>query len=168
MAHPIVPVIIVGEAAQAGLHPADENRHILVGLPDAVAVDHRGPVGAHAGLAAGGIGVLLAALFRHGVMVDHAVNDPGGHQEAQARTSKTPEGALVLPGRKAQHGHPIACLLQNPADDGMPEGGMIHIRVTADEDKVRRVPAKGVHFLRGNGQKAVVHADASHQCLRPL
>ena len=157
VAHLVIPKVIVGEAAQAGLHPADEDGHVAVRLTDAVAIDNGGAVGAQTCPAAGGVGVVVAALFGHGVVVDHAVNHPGRHQKAQPGLAKAGEGRRVLPGRKAQHGHAIARMLQHAADDGMPEGRVIHIRVAAHIHKIRRVPAARCGFLGRDRQKLLIH-----------
>ena len=147
----------MAEAAQARLHAANEDRYIAVRLPDAVAVHHHRAIRAHACLAAGGISVIVAALLGHGIVVDHAVDHAGGHQEAQARLAEALEGALVLPVRQAEHRHPVAGLLQHAADDGVPEGRVIHIGLANDIYEIRRIPAALAAFFQGHREKLLVH-----------
>lgn len=61
----VIPVVVVGEPAQRGLQPAENDRHIAVGLADAVAVDDGSAVRPQAHLPAGGV-VVIAALFLGG------------------------------------------------------------------------------------------------------
>jgi hypothetical protein len=51
-AHLVRPVVVVGDAAQRGLDAAEDDRHVAEGLATALGVDHRGAVGALAGVAA--------------------------------------------------------------------------------------------------------------------
>jgi hypothetical protein len=48
----IIPVVVVRQTAQTGLNPADDQRYVLEGLAQAVAVDCGGAVWAQARLAA--------------------------------------------------------------------------------------------------------------------
>lgn len=52
-AHLVLPVIVVGKAAQAGLQPADDDGDVPEGLPRPVGVDRCRVVGPQAGLPAG-------------------------------------------------------------------------------------------------------------------
>ena len=166
VAHLVVPVVIVGETAEARFHAADENRHIAVRLPDSVAVDDGRAVGAHEAFAAGGVGIVVAALFRDGIVVDHAVNHARGHQKAKPGLAELLERGSILPRRQTEHCHAIACLLQNAADNCQPERRVIYIRVAADIHKVGRIPAARVAFVQRHGQKSLV--ESIHRSLASL
>ncbi len=73
-AHLVLPVVVVGEAAQAGLQAADDDGDVPKDLPDLVGVDNGGPVGPQAGPIARGVGVVMAALFGGGVVGHHGVD----------------------------------------------------------------------------------------------
>ena len=88
LGRPSRPVVVVGQAAQAGLNAANENGYILVGLPDEIAVDDGGVVRALAHDAAGSEGVRLPAVPGDGIVVDHGVHVAGAHQEGQARLAQ--------------------------------------------------------------------------------
>ena len=158
VAHLVVPIVIVGETAEARFHAADENRHIAVRLPDSVAVDDGRAVGAHETFAAGGVGIVVAALFRDGIVVDHAVNHARGHQKAKPGLAELLERGSILPRRQTEHCHAIARLLQNAADNCQPERRVIYIRVAADIHKVGRIPAARVAFVQRYGQKSLVES----------
>src|SRR6056297_2434658 len=70
-AHLVAPVVVVGDAAQAGLDAADYQRYIAEGFPYALAVDHDRTVGSLAAFVAGCVGVIVAAFPVGGVAVDH-------------------------------------------------------------------------------------------------
>ena len=45
--------------------------------------------------------------------------------------------------------------LQHPADNGGTEGGVVHIGVPGDEEKVVKIPAPPGHILPGDGEKQI-------------
>lgn len=55
----------------------------------------------------------------------------------------------------AQNGHPIALRLQPAPDDGGAEGGVVHIGVPSDEQKVIVLPAPALHVCQADGKKQV-------------
>ena len=69
--HSVIPVIVVGKAAQRSLQPADDDGDIAVGLSDQPAVDDGGAVGPQPCPAAGGIKILAAQAAGGGIVGDH-------------------------------------------------------------------------------------------------
>ena len=157
VAHAVVPVVVVREAAQRSLDAADGDGHVGICLANAVAIDDRRAVGAPAGLAAGGIGVLAARLLRGGVVVDHRVDDAGGDQEADLRPAKPAEVLAGVPVRLRQHRHAIAGAFEHARDDRQPKRRMIDVGVAGHIDEVGRVPAALAHFPPCDGEKVMIH-----------
>ena len=153
VAHLIVPVVVVGKAAQGRLNAADQHRHAGISLVNAVAVDRNRPIGAQARLPARGVYIGIAALFRDRIVVHHAVDHAGGNQKAKLGLTEALEslGAVIL--RQAQHGHMVARVFQHAPDDRVPKGRMIHIGLANHIQKIRRVPAALGNLLGRNGQK---------------
>jgi hypothetical protein len=81
--HAVLPVIVVGDAAQGGLDTAEDDRHMLVGFLAALAVHQAGAIRALAGQATGGVGVVGADFLVGGVAVDHRVHVAGRDAEEQ-------------------------------------------------------------------------------------
>ena len=151
-AHGVIPVIVVGKAAQRGFQPADDDGDRAVRLADEPAIDDGRAVGAQPGPVAGGIGIPAAQAAGRGIVRHHRVDVAPGDQKAQPGTA---EPLHILRGIKTglgQDGDPIALGLQHPADDRHPEAGMIHIGIAGDIDKVRGLPAAGRHFFFCDGQ----------------
>ena len=73
-AHLIVPVIVVGEAAQGGFQTAQNDGHVTVGLADAVGVDDGGAVGAVPHLAPCRVVIVGALALGGGVVGHHGVD----------------------------------------------------------------------------------------------
>ena len=159
-AYLVVPVIIVRKPAQRSLHPTDEHRYARICFVDAVAVHRDRAVGTQAGTSAGGVHVGIAPFAGYGIVVDHAVDDPGGNQETQLWPSKALERFRAVIFRQAEHRHAVACGLQHPANDGVTEGGMIHICLAYGVDKIGRIPSPLSNLLRRNGQKRAWHRGA--------
>ena len=78
----VLPVVVVGQATQARLDAADNDGGVLERLTDEIAVDRDGTVGAVPLLAAGGIGVGVAAVLGHRIVVDHGVHVAGADEKA--------------------------------------------------------------------------------------
>ncbi len=154
-ANGVVPVVVVGKAAHGCLHPADEDGRLGIEAADDVGVDDGGPVGALAHHPAGGVKVGGAALFGHGVVVDHRVHVPRRDDKAQAGPAELGEGGILLHIRLGENRHLVAGALQHPGDDGAAETGVVDIAVAADVDKVGLGPAPLLHLGAADGQKIV-------------
>ena len=159
----IVPVIVVGEAAQARLERAEDDRHVgAEGLARAVAVDDGRAVGPAAGALAGGVKILAAAALGRRVVRDHGVEIARADEHAQPRPAHGAEGLRVVPVRLREHGHAQALGLEHAADDRRAEARVVDICVAADDERIVPPPAALVHLLGGDGQKITpFHASPS-------
>ena len=151
----VLPVIVVGQAAQARLDATDNDGDILKRLADKVAVDRDGSVGAVTLLAAGGIGVGVAAVLGHRIVVDHRVHVTGADEKAQARLAEHADAGGVGPVGLADDAHFVAVCVEYAADDGHAKAGVVHVGVAADVDKVALVPAARVHIGAADGEELV-------------
>ena len=154
----IGPVIVVGQPSQGGFDAADDDGDIAVDPPHQVGIDHAGVVRPKARASAGGVGVGAAPLFGHGVVVHHGVHVAAGDQKGQPRLAADRDGIRVLPVGLGDDGHLEAMAFQHPADDGRPEGGVVHVGVGQQIDEVRLLPAPLLHILFVYRQKAVHRA----------
>lgn len=151
----------MGQPPQTGFYAADEDGHVPVGLADEIAVHDGGPVRPLAHDATGGEGVGLPAVMGHGIVVYHGVHIAPCDQKAQSGPSQGADGFGILPVWLGENPHFIPRRLQNPADDGVAKGGMVHVGVTNDIDKVALFPSPGCHICPGDWQK-FRHRNASH------
>ena len=124
---------------------------MFVRAADEIAIDRHRSIRAMSGLAAGGVGVCMAAMLGHGVMIDHRVHVAGAHQKAQARLAENRDARRVVPIRLADDAHAIAMCFENAADDGHAKAGMVDVGVAADIDKVAAVPSARVHIGARDG-----------------
>ena len=152
-AYLVVPVVVVSKAAQGGLKSSDDDGDVAVCLADAVAVDHRGAVGAQARLAAGGVVVVGALTFGGGVVSHHGVDIARRDEEAEAGAAVGPEGLGGSVVGLGENGHAEALGLQHAGDDGHAKGRMIDVSVTRNVDKIGAIPAPRVHVGAGEGKK---------------
>ena len=65
------------------LNSTYDNRCLLVGVPDQVAVYHRGIIGSLAHNSTGSKGILFSSLFRYRIMVDHGIHVAGRYEKAK-------------------------------------------------------------------------------------
>ena len=136
---------------------------------DAVAVHRDRAVGTQARTPAGGVHVRISPLARDGVVIDHAVDHAGGDQKAELWLAEALERLRAVVFRQTEHGHTVSRRLQHPADDGVPEGGVVHICLAYDVDKIRRVPAQLGNLFGRDGQKRAWHHGAPPWIeMRPL
>ena len=107
--------------------------------------------------AAGSKCIGLAALLGHGVVVDHGIHVTAHDQKAQTGLAQSPNAVGVLPVRLGYDAHLEACILQHTGDDGVAEGGMVHIGVADNVYKITLFPASALHVGAGNGEKISYH-----------
>ena len=143
------PVVVVTEPSKTGLNPADDDRRMLVSPADQVAVDDDGVVRALADDAAGRVGVLVAALLGHRIVVDHGVHVAGGNQKAEPRLAILLYTRVVAPVGLADQRNAVAAGLQQAANDCGAKARMVHVRVAADIDKVGLRDAVREKFCSG-------------------
>jgi hypothetical protein len=122
-------VIVVGDAAERRLDAADDDRDVAVGLAGALGVDDDRAVGPLAGQPAGGIGVIRPHPSIGGVPVDHGVHVAGGDPEEQVGPPERLEGLGAGPVGLADDPDPEALGLQDAADDGHAEAGVVDVGV---------------------------------------
>ena len=79
------PVIIVGESAKTRLDPANDDRGMLVGAADQVAVDDRSIVRAFSHHTARCVSIFLSSFPGNRIMVDHGIHVSGRHQKSKTR-----------------------------------------------------------------------------------
>ena len=151
----VLPVVVVGQATQACLDATDNDGGVLKRLADEVAVDRDGSVGAVPLLATGGIGVGMATVLGHRIVVDHGVHVAGADQKAQARLTEHRDAGGVGPVGLADDAHFVAVRVEDAADDGHTKAGVVHVGVAADVDKVALVPAARIHVGAADGEELI-------------
>lgn len=151
----VLPVVVVGQAAQACLDAADDDGSVLKRLADEVAVDRDGTIGTAPLFATRGIGVGVAAVLGHRIVVDHGVHVAGADEKAQARLAKHGDAGGVGPVGLADDAHLVAVRVEDAADDGHTKAGMVHVGVAADVDKVALVPAARIHIGAADGEELI-------------
>ena len=145
----------MGQATQARLDAADDDGGVLERLTDEVAVDRDGAIGTVPLLATGGIGVGVAAVLGHRIVVDHGVHVTGTDEKAQARLAEHGDAGGVGPVGLADDAHLVAVRVKDAADDGHTKAGMVHVGVAADVDKVALVPAARIHVGATDGEELI-------------
>src|SRR5690606_25494502 len=126
-AHLVLPVVVVGDAAQRGLDAAHDEGHVGVGFLAALRIDQRGAIGPLAAFAAGRVGVVTADLAIGGVAVDHGIHVARGHAVEQIGLAQRLEGVGAVPLGLRDDAHAKALGLQHAADHGHAEAGVVHI-----------------------------------------
>ena len=144
----------MGQPPQAGLNAADENGNILIGAADQVAVNDSGVIRPFSHDTARGKGIGFPAVAGDGIVVHHGVHIAARNQKRQPGRSEYIDGFGILPVRLGDDAHAVAVMLQNPADNGVAKGGMIHIGIPNHIYKVALDPSPGFHFLPGHRQKS--------------
>jgi len=80
-------------------------------------------------------------------MGDHGIKVPRADERRVPRLPHTDKISRALPVWLCQNSNAISVRLQNTPDDGRAEAGVVHIRVTRDEQEIIIVPATIEHIL---------------------
>ena len=137
--HRIVPVIIVGKAAQRSLQTADDDVGIGEEPAQSLGINDGCPVGTTSCLAAGSIGILTAAALGGSVVCDHRVDVAAGDEEGIFRGAKFQ--IVTVADRLGDDADGITHRFDDTGDDCRAEAGVVDIGIADDIDKVELVPA---------------------------
>jgi hypothetical protein len=145
-AHRLGPIIEMRNAPQAGLDAAQHDGDGLEGLAQPLRIHDDASIGTPAAGAARGIGIVAAHPPVGGVAIHHRVHVAAGHAEEQPRRAQCLEVAGAAPVGLGDDADLEALRLQDPADDGHAEAGVIHIGIAGDDDDIALLPSERVHF----------------------
>jgi len=144
--HGVRPVVVMGDAAQAGLDRADDHRGAGIGFAAALRVDGDRAVRAFVGCGMGRIGVVGADLAVGGITVDHRIHIAGRNPKIQRGLAQFAERIGRQPVRLADNADAVTLRFQQPSDQRHAEAGMVDVGVAGDQDDVACIPAKRSHF----------------------
>ncbi|EXJ16757.1 hypothetical protein D779_3434 [Imhoffiella purpurea] len=145
-AHLLGPVVEMRDAPQAGLDASQDDACVPVRLARPLRIDGHRAVRPATGLRIRGIGVVRTQTPIGGIAVDHGVHVAGGHAEEEIGPAEPPEILGRGPVRLRENADPKPLGLQQTADDGHAEGGMVHVGVAGDHDDVAAVPPEEIHL----------------------
>ena len=151
--HLVAPVVVVRNTAQRTFDAAQHDRHIVVGLAAALAVDNGGAVGALAAHIARGVSIVGADFAIGRIAVDHGVHIARRHAPEQIGFAQHLEGLGTLPVRLGDDAHAKALGLQHAANHCHAKAGVVHIGITRDQNHVTAVPTELVHLRTAHRQK---------------
>ena len=151
-AYLVAPVIVMGNASQAGFDAAHYQRNVPVSLPHALAVDDDRAVGTLAALVVGRVGVVVSAFPVCRVAVDHGVHVARSYTEEQVGLAESLERFCAGPIWLGDNAYAEPLGLQYATDHCHPEARVIHVSVSGHQDDVTAVPAQRVHLLPCHGQ----------------
>ncbi|MNN19949.1 hypothetical protein D3C81_1332070 [compost metagenome] len=153
VAYTVLPVVVVGDAAQGRFDAAEHDRHVLVGFLAALAVDQAGAVRTLAGQATRRVRVVGTDFLVRCVAVDHGVHVAGRDTEEQVRLAELHEIVFGLPVRLGNDPDAEALGLQQPADDRHAERRVVDVGITGHDDDVAGIPAELIHLLPAHRQE---------------
>jgi hypothetical protein len=151
-ANRVAPVVVVGDPAERGLHPAGHQRHAGKCLPRPLTIGEGRPVRPPADLAIGRVGVVVADLPIGGVVVDHRVHVARRDPEEESRPAEGPPGLAAPPVRLGEHRNTKPRRLEQPGEQPIGEARVIDVGVACHEHHVDLVPPPGEHLLAGHRQ----------------
>ncbi len=153
-AQAVGPEIVMGGAAQRGLDAAQDHRQAGEGLTGQVGIDQTGAVGTRAGLAAGGVGIIVALFAEGRVVGQHGVQRARADAREKPGTAHDQQVIGRLPAGLGHDAHAETVGHQPAAQQHGPEGRVVHIGVAVDQQHVQFLPAQGLHLGAAHGQEA--------------
>ncbi len=140
-AQAVGPKIIMGGAAQRGLDAAQDHRQAGEGLTGQVGIDQTGAVGPGTGLAAGGVGIVVALFAEGRVVGQHGVQRAGADAHEKPGTAHDQQVVGRLPAGLGHDAHTEAVGHQPAAQQHGPEGRVVHVGIAVDQQHVQFLPA---------------------------
>src|SRR5690554_2719317 len=102
----VTPVIVLSNAAQAGLNAANNNRHIFIGLAAALTVNDDGAIRTFAAFAMGRVGVIVAHAQVGGIAVDERIHIAASDAVEEIGLAQLHEVIGALPVGLGDDAHP--------------------------------------------------------------
>jgi len=153
-AHPVVPGVVMGNAAQAGLDPTQHQRRgSFEMLADQVGVGKHRPVRSASVLPARGVVIGFAALARGGAVGNHGIDRAASDAPEQRGFAETGDVVLRLEIGLGNDSDPEAVPDQEFANHSHADKRRVDVGVAGDEDDVEPIPAQLSHFFSGAGEK---------------
>ncbi len=119
----------MGKPAQTGLHAANHQRNIRIGLPHQLTIHIHRMVRPQALLPAGRINIIAAGLFGRCVVIHHRINIAAAHQKRITGPTKSHHTLAARHIRLGNNPYTKAFLLQQPRHQSRAKAGMIHIGI---------------------------------------
>ena len=151
----LLPIVVVRQAAHGGLDAAKYNGDIGIEAFEDLGIDYGGIFGALVVPSVGCVGILATETTSCSVLVHHGIHDSGSDAKVKPRTSQFAEVTkVVTPVWLWHNGYLVACIFQNSPYDSRTEGGMIHIRIAAEQNDVQLAhgPASLFQFFNRCGK----------------
>ncbi len=149
----VLPVVVVGDAAQRCLDSAEHDRHIAKRLATALRVHQRAAIRAQAAFIVGRVGVVAADFSVRRVAVDHRIHIAGGDAEKEIRFAQCCKCIAGLPVRLRDNSDAKALRLEQAADNRHAKTRVIDVGIAGDDDDVAAVPAQLIHLGARHRQK---------------
>ena len=140
----------MGDAPQAGLDAADDDRYTGERLARTLRIDDHRAVGPQSALTARRVGIIAADAPIARIAVDHRVHVAGGDAEEEVRLAEHAERVGALPVRLRDDADTEALRLKQAPDDRHAKARMVDVGVAGDDDDVAGIPAERVHLGAGH------------------
>ena len=153
----VLPVIIMGKTAKAGLDAADDNRQVGPDFFNNFCIDKGSVIRPFPHGLARGIFIFGAGFPGRRVMAQHGIQIAPADQHPQPGFTHDPESIRAAPVGLGQNRYFIPCRFQNTADHSRRKRRMIHVGIPADKQEIQLLPASFLHILFANRQKFLIH-----------
>ena len=147
---PILPIVKMHKAAEAGLNAANNNRHMGPQALHHLGINHGGMIRPLAYRPTSSIFIHTAGIFGRCIMAQHGIKIATGNEHTQTGLTQGSKIFNLIPSRLAQQRHLVALGFQHPANNRRTKGRMVHIGITADEQKIQLLPTTFCNFFLGN------------------
>ena len=150
----VLPVVVVGEATEAGFDATEDNGHVGEEFLEDACIDNGGVLRTEVMATVGGIGVFGTKTFVGSVFIHHRVHRPRGNAKEKTGTAEFLEVAVVaMPVGLGNDGNLQPFRLQNTPNHSHAKGGMVHVGIGGEEDDIGLFPAEAFEFFFGSREE---------------
>lgn len=149
----IFPVVVVSDTAHAGFHTSEHDRNAWESLSAHLGIDDGRVVGTFAWDTTGAVDILLTLMSCGGVVGEHGVEITRSDPDEELWGAHDLNGLDCGPIGLSDDADAQAFGFEHPADHGGPEGGVVDVGITRDDEHVELGPASGFHIEAGHGEE---------------
>ena len=139
----VLPVVVVGEASEAGFDAANDDGHIGVEFFENACIDDGRIFGTEVMATVRGVSVFGTETFVGCVFVHHGVHGSRSNAKEEAWTTQFLEVSVIsMPVRLWYNSHFQPFCLKNAADDSSRKRRMVNVCVAREEDNIEFIPSE--------------------------
>ena len=151
----IGPIIVVGQTAQAGLYPANNDGEALPTRADGTDIRNTDAIRTFPAKPSGRIPVVASRLSGARIVVDHGIDIPAAYENRQSRPAHFFKAFRLGEVRLCNDPDAKTFCLNESGNKAYRKGRVVDVGVGRDKKEIKRIPPAPGHILTRHGKEGM-------------